>query len=261
MDRSAAHPARVYDRWLGGTNNFAVDREAADRAAAANPQVVPAVRANRAFLGRAVRYLTGDRGIRQFLDIGTGIPTKNNTHGVAQGVAPDSRIVYVDNDPIVLAHARKLLKGSPEGVTAYISGDLHDPGKILQEAARTLDFTEPVAVMLVAVLQYISDDRDPYGIVAQLLEAAAPGSALVVSHPASDIGAEKVSASMQRYNEKAAVHATPRTHQQIVGFFDGTDLLEPGVVQLPQWPGGESEPDAPPLPMWCGVGHKPNGGR
>jgi hypothetical protein len=258
IDTSVAHAARVYDYWLGGRANFAADREAAKQAIAANPDIVPAVRANRAFLGRAVRYLAGEAGLRQFLDIGTGIPTENNTHEVAQAIAPDSRIVYVDNDPLVLAHAHYLLRGSPEGECAYIFADLRDPDGIRQQAAATLDAGQPVAVMLMAVLQYVPDADGPHGIVARLMADTPSGSYLAISHPASDIGADQVAQSMRRYNERAHNPATPRTHADVTRFFDGLELLEPGVVQPPAWrpdPGGQ--PAAAPLPMWCAVGRKP----
>ncbi|WP_243716641.1 SAM-dependent methyltransferase, partial [Actinomadura darangshiensis] len=242
IDSSVAHPARVYDAWLGGKDNYAADREAAEQAAAANPDILLAVQANRAFLGRAVHHLTADVGIGQFLDIGTGIPAADNTHEVAQRVAPASRIVYVDNDPVVLVHARALLSSTPEGATGYLDADLRDVQTILDQAAATLDLSRPVGLMLVAVLQYIADADDPHGIVTRLLDALAPGSHLVISHPASDIGAEQVAESMRRYNERAPQQeqATPRTHAEVTRFFDGLELLEPGVVQLPEWrPGPE----------------------
>ncbi len=187
FDTSVAHPARVYDYWLGGKDNFAADREAAERVLAVSPGLRFRVRANRAFLARSVRYLAGEAGIRQFLDIGTGIPSANNTHEVAQSVAPDARIVYVDNDPIVLVHARALLTGTEQGRTAYIEGDLRDTQTILEQAARTLDFSQPVAIMLLGILHLISDSEDPYGIVARLVDAVPAGSYLAISHPASDI--------------------------------------------------------------------------
>ncbi|MFB7736108.1 SAM-dependent methyltransferase [Streptomyces sp. NPDC056112] len=260
INSSVAHPARVYNVWLGGKDHYPADQEAAELAAAANPQIVPAVRANRAFLGRAVRELAGKAGIRQFLDIGTGIPTANNTHEVAQGVDPGARVVYVDNDPIVLAHARALLVSTPEGATDYLEADLRDVDRVLTAAGEMLDLAQPVGLMLVAVLQYVPDADDPYGIARRLLDALAPGSHIVLSHPAADIGAEKVAESMRVYNDRAAEHAgaTPRTHADVTRFFDGTDLLEPGVVQLPEWhpdPADGLSPGA--LPMWCGVGRKP----
>ncbi|MFI9603308.1 SAM-dependent methyltransferase [Streptomyces sp. NPDC052043] len=260
IDSSVAHPARVYNVWLGGEEHYPADREAAELAAAANPQIVPAVRANRAFLGRAVRQLAGTAGIRQFLDIGTGIPAADNTHEVAQRVDPGARVVYVDNDPIVLAHARGLPAGTPEGATEYLEADLRDPDSILAAARKTLDLSQPVGLMLVAVLQYVPDADDPYGIARRLLDALAPGSHIVLSHPAADIGAEEVAESMRAYNDRAAAHAgaTPRTHAEVARFFDGADLLDPGVVQLPAWrPDPADGPSAGPLPMWCGVGRKP----
>ncbi|NGO10598.1 SAM-dependent methyltransferase [Streptomyces sp. HC44] len=260
INSSVAHPARVYNAWLGGKDNYPADQEAAELAAAANPEIIPAVRANRAFLGRAVRELAGKPGIRQFLDIGTGVPTADNTHEVAQRVDPSARVVYVDNDPIVLAHAQALLVSNPEGATEYLQADLRDVDRILTAAQDTLDLSQPVGLMLVAILQYIPDADDPYAITRRLLDALAPGSHLVLSHPASDIGADEVAESMRVYNERAAEHAaaTPRSHSDVTRFFDGTYVLDPGVVQLPQWrpyPEDAATPDA--LPMWCGVGRKP----
>ncbi len=257
IDTSVAHAARVHDFWLGGRVNFAADREAAEQAAAADPGLVPAVRADRAFLGRAVRYLAGDAGIRQFLDIGAGIPTGNSTHEVAQSVAPDSRVVYVDNDPLVLAHAHHLLRSSPEGECAYIFADLRDPDGIWQQAAATLDSAQPLAVMMVAVLQYIADADGPHALVRRIMADLPSGSYLVISHPARDLGTDRVAGAMQPPGERARGQATPRTHAEVTRFFEGLDLLEPGVVQLPQWrpdPGTEA---GGPLPVWCGVARKP----
>src|SRR5580765_1029078 len=187
VDTSVAHPARVYDYWLGGKDNFAAYREAAERVLAAAPGLRYRVRANRAFLARATRYLAAEAGLRQFLDIGTGIPAAGNTHEVAQRVAPDARVVYVDNDAIVLLHAEALLRSTPEGATDYVQADLRDPGTILDRAAALLDFGQPVAVMLLGVLHLIQDDEDPWAIVARLMAAMPPGSYLTVSHPAIDI--------------------------------------------------------------------------
>jgi len=186
IDTSRAHPARVYDYWLGGKDNFAADREAAELALQAYPQLAQAVQANRKFLARAVRYLTGEAGIRQFLDIGTGIPAADNTHQVAQRDAPESRIVYIDNDPIVLLHAKALLKSTPRGACDYIQADLRDPDAILEGAARTLDFSRPLALMLLAILQFIPGEEDPYGLVSRLLAGLPSGSYLVISHPTDD---------------------------------------------------------------------------
>jgi hypothetical protein len=256
IDTTVAHPARVYDYWLGGKDNFAADREAGEQAVKAYPDLVVAVRANRAFLGRAVRYLAGEAGVRQFLDIGTGIPTANNTHEVAQSVAPDSRIVYADNDPMVLAHARALLRGTPEGATAYLEADLRDVPRILDGAARTIDFSQPVAVMLMAVLQYIPDFDDPNRIVSKLMAAVPSGSYLVISHPASDINTEQVAESMQRYNERAVGAAIPRTRADVTRFFTGLELLAPGLVPIPKWRPETPAAGTTSIAMWGGVGRK-----
>jgi S-adenosyl methyltransferase len=256
LNINIAHPARVYDYWLGGKDNFAADREAAEQVIAANPQVLPGVRANRAFLGRAVRYLAGEAGIHQFLDIGTGLPTVDNTHEVAQQVAPDTHVVYVDNDPIVLAHARALLTSTPEGQTAYVDSDLRDTGKVLTGAARTLDFGEPVAVMLLMILQYIPDSEDPWGLVRRLLDAVPAGSYLVVSDTAADINAEVVAESARRYNQRlGGVRQTRRTKDEFAEYFSGLDLVDPGVVPLPEWravpkPGQH-------IPAYAAIGRKP----
>jgi hypothetical protein len=257
FDTSVAHSARVYDYWLGGKDNFAADRAAGEQVIEVRPAIRTDVQANRAFLGRAVRYLAGEAGIRQFLDIGTGLPSASNTHEVAQSVAPDARIVYVDNDPIVLAHARALLTSTPEGCTSYLEADLREPAKILAAAAETLDFGLPVAIMLVAVLHHIPDSDDPYGIVARLRDAVPSGSYLVISHPAADIQTEKVAEVARRYNASVVTGQTRRTEEQVAGFFAGWELLAPGVTQTPLW-----RPDAPTslsvsVPMWAAVGRKP----
>jgi S-adenosyl methyltransferase len=241
FDTSVAHPARVYDYWLGGTDNFPADREAAERVLAVTPGLRFRVRANRAFLARSVRYLAGDAGIRQFLDIGTGIPSANNTHEVAQAIAPDARVVYADNDPIVLAHARALLTSTDEGATAYIEADLRDTQAILDAAAQTLDFSQPVAIMLLGVLHLIQDSEDPYGIVARLVDAVPAGSYLAISHPASDIQAGQAEAQ-RRYNERVSTPQTLRTHPEVCRFFDGLSLVPPGVIYVHTWradPGGD----------------------
>jgi hypothetical protein len=234
IDTTVAHPARVYDYWLGGKNNFAADREAAERVLAVTPGLRFRVRANRAFLARAVRYLAAEAGIRQFLDIGTGIPSANNTHQVAQAVAPDSRIVYVDNDPIVLTHARALLASGPEGATQYIDGDLRDAAPILQTASRTLDFTRPTALILLGVLHLIADSEAPYQIVADLMDALPSGSYLAISHPASDIHAAQAEAQ-RRYNERVSTPQTLRGRAEVSRFFDGLDLVPPGLVYVHTW--------------------------
>ncbi|MWA04938.1 SAM-dependent methyltransferase [Actinomadura sp. LD22] len=251
------HPARVYDAWLGGKDNYAADREAAQAGLQAFPSTVKSVQANRAFLARAVEYLVAEAGIRQFLDIGTGLPSANNTHEVAQSIAPESRIVYVDNDPIVLAHAQALLTSSNPGVTDYIDADLRDPDLILREASRTLDFTRPVAVMLIAVLHFIPDDADPYAITDTLMKAVPPGSHLVVSHTAKDIFPEEMAVFERTMNENSTEKVTLRDREQVSGFFRGLDMLEPGVVKVSQWrPRSETEASAPAV-LWGGMAGKP----
>jgi hypothetical protein len=241
MDTSVPHIARVYDYWLGGKDNFAVDREAAEQVIAAYPGILRDVRAQRAFLVNAVSYLAGLAGIRQFLDIGTGIPTANNTHEVAQDVEPECRVVYVDNDPMVLAHARALLV-SVTAPTAYIDADLRDTGKVLAEAARLLDFSKPVAVMLISVLHLIPDQDDPRAIVTRLMEAVPSGSWLALSHPARDVHPQQVTEAASRFNQLGPAKATLRTRAEIRRFFDGLELLEPGLVQVHQWRPGLAAP-------------------
>jgi len=252
---SIAHVARVCDYLLGGQDNFAVDREAAEQAMRLNPDIVPTVRANRAFGVRATGYLTGQAGIRQFLDIGTGMPT-SSIHEAALSIAPQSRIVYVDHAPIVVAHARALVTSAPEGVTDYIEADLREPGKILAEAAQTLDFSRPVAIMLIAILHLILDRDDPYDLVSQLVNAVVPGSYLVISHAASDIDTGAMISMANRLNELTAQQAVPRTHREVAAFFAGLDLLEPGLVRVPQWRPGSVSESAVRAQMWGAVGRK-----
>ena len=257
IDTSVAHVARVYDYWLGGKDNFSADRVAGDQAIQAYPDIVYSVRANRAFLARTVRYLAGEAGIRQFLDIGTGIPTANNTHEVAQDVAPGSNVVYVDNDPVVLTHARALLVSGMQGNTNYIDADLRDTGRILAEAAQTLDFSRPVAIMLMAILQHIDEAEDPYAIVDSLLAAVPPGSYLAISHPAADIETEAMAQMAERLNKLMAEKVTFRTRPQVARFFEGLDLVKPGMVRVQEWrPASEIEAKSPAA-LWGGVGRKP----
>jgi hypothetical protein len=256
FDTRVPHNARVYNYLLGGKDNFAADREAGERFLAVFPDVVHSVRANRAFLARAVRFLAEDAGIRQFLDIGTGVPTADNTHEVAQGVAPDSRIVYVDNDPIVLSHAKALLKSTPEGACAYIDADLREPEKIVAVAAQTLDFARPVAVMLVAVLQLIADSDDPAGIVGRLMASCAPGSFLTISHPASDLDAA-LDVATRQFNQSGGQQATNRDRAAVTRLFGGCELVAPGVVRVAEWrPDSELE-GARRAAVWAGVAQKP----
>jgi O-methyltransferase involved in polyketide biosynthesis len=259
LDTTVSHSARIWNYWLGGKDNFAVDREAGDRVAAMLPIIVAQARADRAFLGRAVRYLAGQEGIRQFLDIGTGLPTADNTHQVAQRVAPEARIVYVDNDPLVLSHARALLTSSPEGVCDYIDGDLREPDKILSEAARTLDFTRPVALLLLGVLHHIADTDQAQEIVGRLMAALAPGSFLAINHSTSAVSGAAMEEAVAHWNRVGTPPMTLRSPQQIARFFDGLDLLEPGVVSCSRWrpdisPAGGQPPE---VDEFCGVARKP----
>jgi S-adenosyl methyltransferase len=257
FDVRVAHPARVWDYLLGGKDNFAADRIAGEQVLQIMPEMRLVARGGRAFLATAVRYLAAEAGIRQFLDIGTGLPTANNTHEVAQRTAPESRIVYVDNDPIVLAHARALLTSDPRGETAYISADIRDIDTILGEAADTLDFSQPVAVMLLAILHFIPDSDDPHAIVARLTQAVPPGSYLVISHASSDIEAETVAAGTQTYNDHSAVSITPRTEAAVSRFFAGLELVPPGITPLGQWrPDPVTVGSLPRLPTYTAVGRK-----
>jgi hypothetical protein len=235
LNTEVAHSARLWNYLLGGKDHFAADREAAAYALALMPELVQSARANREFLGRAVRHLAGEVGIRQFLDIGTGLPTANNTHEVAQGVAADSRIVYVDNDPMVLVHARALLTSTAAGATDYIDADIRDTDRILLDAARTLDFAEPVAIMLLGILNFVVDDEEAYGVVRQLLEAVPGGSYLVISHPTLEVNGAAVEQSMRRWNESGAAPITARSRDEIAAFFAGLDILDPGVVTCSAW--------------------------
>jgi S-adenosyl methyltransferase len=258
LDTNMPHIARVYDYWLGGKDNFAADREAAQKVIAAFPDIRRSVQAQRAFLGRAVHFLVAEAGVRQFLDVGTGLPSANNTHEVAQRTAAQARVVYVDNDPIVLAHARALLTGSGEGATAYLDADLRDTGTIIEKAARVLDFAKPVAVLLLGVLHCIPDEDDPLAVVRRLLAVVPSGSYLVASHPAADVSTDQTSEATRNYNEQSPVPLTMRTHAEVCRFFEDLDLVEPGVVQLHRWrPTAGGEAEARELANYGGVGRKP----
>jgi trans-aconitate methyltransferase len=254
FDTSVPHIARIYDYWLGGKDNFTADREAAERAMAATPTIVPGVRANRRFLGRAVRYMA-EAGIRQFLDIGTGIPTANNTHEVAQAVAPDARVVYVDNDPIVLSHARALLT-STTAPTAYIDADARDTAKILAEATKLLDLSQPTVVMLIAVLHCVPDADGPYQLVADLMDAVPPGSFLAVTHPARD-QVDIATKAEESLTKSMGQKVTFRTREQMSRFLAGLALLDPGVVAIQDWRADSAlDLNSAPTAMWGGVGRK-----
>jgi hypothetical protein len=257
IDTTRAHTARIWNYWLGGKDNYPVDRQVGDQIRQLHPGIGDYARADRVFLGRAVRYLAGEAGIRQFLDIGTGLPTADNTHQVAQAIAPDSRIVYVDNDPLVLVHARALLTSTPEGACDYIDADMRDPGRILDEAARTLDFAQPVAVTMLGVVIFLSDDENPYAVVRRFMDAVPAGSYLVLSHTITSPAMPDVDAAVAFWNEHGTPKLTQRTPEQVTRFFDGLDLLEPGVVSCSRW-----RPEATPwgepaeVAMYGGVGRK-----
>ena len=224
----------------------------------AYPAIRASARANRAFLARSVRFLAAEAGVRQFLDIGTGLPTASNTHEVAQSVAPQSRIVYVDNDPLVLSHARALLSSSPEGVTSYLDADLRDTDHILELAAATLDFSQPVAIMLLAILHYIPDLDQAQRIVARLVSAVPSGSYLAISHAASDISPEAMAEMIRRMNEHLAEgNHVGRSREVVARFFADVDLVEPGVVKVTEWRPASAVEAKGPTSLWGGVGRKP----
>ncbi len=258
FDTRVPNPARIWNYWVGGKDNFASDREAADKVLEAMPAMPLIARLVRRFLIAVVCQLADGYGIRQFLDIGTGLPTADNTHDVAQRAAPESRIVYVDHDPVVLSHARALLTSSAEGATDYIQADLRDTGTILAAAARTLDFSQPAAVLLIAVLHFIPDADDPYGIVKRLMDGVPSGSCLVIAHAASDIAPGASAEMARRYNELSPVSITPRSHEQVGRFFDGLDMVPPGLVRLSQWweSGQVGAGIAGDLAGYCGIGRK-----
>jgi hypothetical protein len=235
FDPGVAHPARVYACWIGGKDYYPADLQAADEVARHRPEVVAGARANRAFLARVVRYLASERGIGQFLDVGPGLPAPGNTHEVAQGIASDSCVAYVDNDPMVISHARALLTSDPRGCCAYVEADLRDPAAILREARRTLDFTRPVAILLIAVLHFIPDAEDPAGIVEELADALAEGSCIAISHLTADFAPEQVTSGVAAYNSLVPPGITARSHSQVTGMFGGLSLVPPGVVPVAEW--------------------------
>ncbi|MFD6100402.1 SAM-dependent methyltransferase [Nocardiopsis flavescens] len=257
IDTTVPHNARIWNYWLGGKDNYPVDREMGEQIRSFFPEIVDNAVADRAFLVRTVTYLAREEGIRQFLDIGTGLPTHNNTHEVAQSIAPDARVVYVDNDPLVLTHARALLTGSGEGVTAYIDADLRDPAGILAKAAQTLDLSQPVALMLLGVVNFIDDAAEVRTVLDTLLEALAPGSFLVVSHPVDDIDRERAHQVAAAWNEKGTPKLTVRSGKDVEALFDGLELLEPGVVSCALWRPLETEVgEIRPVAEFGGVGRK-----
>nr|WP_177239949.1 SAM-dependent methyltransferase [Streptomyces monashensis] len=257
INTSQPHTARIWNYWLGGKDNYEVDRAAGDQIRQLHPGIGEYARADRLFLGRAVRHLVAETGIRQFLDIGTGLPSADNTHEVAQRIAPEARIVYVDNDPLVLAHARALLTSTPEGRTDYLDEDLRNVDAILEHAARTLDFGEPVALMLLGVVIFIGDDEDPYGLVRQLTDRLPAGSHLVLSHTVTSPSMPDVDEAVRFWNENGTPKLTQRTPGDVARFFDGLELLEPGVVSCSRWRpehGHGAEPEE--VAMFGGVARK-----
>ena len=252
-----SHSARIWDYWLKGKDNYAVDREVGDRIEEMLPDIVTQAREDRLFLGRVVRYLAGEAGIRQFLDIGTGLPTADNTHQVAQRVAPESKIVYVDNDPLVLAHARALLTSTPEGTTDYIHADMHDPGNILAGAGRTLDFGQPVAITMLGVLWHVMDNDEAYAIVGHLMEVMPSGSYLALNHPTLEVTGEKMATAIQYWNQYGKPPGTHRTPDELARFFDGMELVEPGVVSITRWrPDDTSSGEPEEIDQFGAVGRK-----
>ncbi|MGW4463732.1 SAM-dependent methyltransferase [Micromonospora sp. NPDC004704] len=256
LDTSVPHSARLWNYWLGGKDNFASDRAAGDEIARRLPQIIDLAVEDRAFLRRMVHHLVAEQGVRQILDIGTGLPTADNTHQVAQSIAPESRIVYVDNDPLVLVHARALLTGSDEGATDYVEADLRDPDTILREARRTLDFDQPVAITLLGILHFILDDDEARKVVQRLVDAVPSGSYLAIAHGCHDINRAEADDIVGFWNE----HGTPkigyRSSTRIARFFDGLELLPPGVVPCSRWRPGPDTPDID-VNQYCGVARKP----
>lgn len=254
IDTSRPQSARIWNYWLGGKDNYAADRAAGDDVIARMPDIVDGARAERAFLVRAVRFLVGE-GVRQFLDVGTGLPTMNNTHEVAQSIAPECRVVYVDNDPIVMVHARALLSSTSEGATHYVQADLRDSDTVLAEAAKTLDFRQPVALMLLGVVNHVMDSEEASSVVGKLVTALPPGSFLVLTHSTAEIHGEPMRQAMREITESGGTPVTARNPDEIRAYFKGTELVEPGVVSCSHW---HVEGDGTDLPkevyLFGGVG-------
>ncbi|MFK0172010.1 SAM-dependent methyltransferase [Streptomyces sp. NPDC090306] len=256
LNTAVAHNARVWNYWIGGKDHYEIDQRVGEHIAGMFPVIREVARADRDFLKRAVRLLTEELGVRQFLDIGTGLPTADNTHDTAQTIAPDARIVYVDNDPVVLLHARSLLTSAPEGVTAYVDADVHDPDAIVARAAETLDMKRPVAVMMLGILNFVRDTAEARDIARRVMAAVPPGSYLVLTHPTFDaeVGGEGNVEAMRFWNENATPPITARSHAEIASFLDGLDLLAPGLVPCSRWHAGDG---APAVPQYGAVAVKP----
>jgi SAM-dependent methyltransferase len=257
LDTSVANAARMWNYWIGGKDNYRVDREAGELVREAMPALPLVARMLRRFLITTVDELAA-AGVRQFLDIGTGMPTADNTHDVAQRAAPESRIVYVDHDPVVISHARALLTSNPAGKTDYIQADLRDWATISAGAQRTLDFSRPVAVLLIAVLHFILDTEDPHQVITRMMADLAPGSYLVIAHAASDIEAGTAAAMARSYNATSSLDITPRDRATVARFFDGMEMTGPGLLPLAQWWGtGPATTSGPGLSCYCGIARKP----
>ncbi len=257
IDSTRPHTARIWNYWTGGKDHYPVDQAAGDQIRALHPGIGEYALADRRFLGRAVRHLAAEAGVRQFLDVGTGLPSADNTHEVAQRIRPDARIVYVDNDPLVLVHARALLTGTPEGRTDYLDADLREPEAILEQAARTLDFSEPVALMLLGVVIFVEDDEESYGVVRRLMAGLPSGSHLVLSHTITSPRMPEVDEAVAFWNENGTPRLTQRTPDQVARYFDGLELLDPGVVSCNRWRPDEEDLGAPAeVAMYGGVGRK-----
>lgn len=258
IDTSVAHSARVYDWWLGGKDNFAADRAMGEALIQAIPSIRTMAQENRKFLRRAVRYLVTDAGIRQFLDIGTGIPTAGNVHEVAQEIAPEARVVYVDNDPIVLAHARALMVSGDRGKTAYIHADIREPEKILTDPTltRALDLNQPVGLMMVAILMLLTDKDDPWGRARALMDALPSGSHLAITHPTQDFNPEAMADAVAAA-ARGNVTLVPRVHAEVERLFGDWELIEPGVVPVKAWRPAVGPPTEPNSAYyWAGVARK-----
>jgi hypothetical protein len=254
IDTTVPHSARIWNYWLSGKDNYAVDRAAGDQFSAIYPGIVDIARADRAFLGRVIRFLAGEAGIRQFLDVGTGLPTADNTHQVAQRVAPEARIVYVDNDPLVLAHARALLSTTPEGATSFVDANMSDTEKVLREASEWLDLTQPVALTFMGVLGHVIDHEQALSIVAGLLEGLPSGSYLSINDSVNT--SEALEEALRVYEASGAVPYRTRTPDQFAGYFEGLELVEPGVVNVDDWRPDPGSPRGPAIPQLGAVGRK-----
>ncbi|MGW5973578.1 SAM-dependent methyltransferase [Streptomyces sp. NPDC055186] len=256
INSSVPHSARIWNYWLGGKDHYGVDEEVGDQIASANPEILDIAVAQRAFLVRAVEHLVGEAGIRQFLDVGTGLPTADNTHEVAQRLAPEARIVYVDHDPVVLAHAAALLTSTREGATAYIDADLRDPENILEQAARTLDFTQPVALILLGVTAHVTDDT-VYDLVGRLVDALPSGSHLVLCDDTEVLNPRQMREMIEQWNAASDNPRVNRSPEELARFFDGLELLEPGVVSVSRWRPGRSGGSTVEVDDFGGVARKP----